>query len=354
MYAYLPSLQNLARELYRSLDLQISNAEAQGYSAQLASASSQANRIIERVADEAAEEADRRRREQASNPFASLFGDGGGGAIGAAAQNPSGAPLPWAAPPPGTAPAAGAAGAGLGGFDPSMFANLFGGGAGGGAGGFGGMPGAMPGGMPTREMRQAVQTMLANPAMRQMWQNQLRAFAPTMMSSNPQARQHFAAMGFGDIDTNPQSLDRFVEFISNPEILGMMNQMEEAVEQMGGESALGQMFASGGGGGGLGLPGAGAGGLPGFPPPGAPGGPSVDQLAASLGGLLGPGAGAGAGLGGFGGLEPPPADPATAYASQLQQLNDMGFWDREANIRVLVATRGNVNAAVERLLSSPP
>lgn len=28
----------------------------------------------------------------------------------------------------------------------------------------------------------------------------------------------------------------------------------------------------------------------------------------------------------------------------------MGFYDREANVRALVATGGNVNAAVERLL----
>jgi ubiquilin len=32
-------------------------------------------------------------------------------------------------------------------------------------------------------------------------------------------------------------------------------------------------------------------------------------------------------------------------------LQDMGFFDRDANIRALQATGGNVNAAVERLLS---
>ena len=30
----------------------------------------------------------------------------------------------------------------------------------------------------------------------------------------------------------------------------------------------------------------------------------------------------------------------------------MGFWDRDANVRALQATAGNVNAAVDRLLSS--
>lgn len=43
--------------------------------------------------------------------------------------------------------------------------------------------------------------------------------------------------------------------------------------------------------------------------------------------------------------------PEVRYASQLQQLESMGFSDRAANIRALVATQGNVNAAVERLLS---
>lgn len=47
----------------------------------------------------------------------------------------------------------------------------------------------------------------------------------------------------------------------------------------------------------------------------------------------------------------PVTDPETTYATQLQQLQDMGFVNREENIRALQATGGNVNAAVERLLS---
>ena len=46
----------------------------------------------------------------------------------------------------------------------------------------------------------------------------------------------------------------------------------------------------------------------------------------------------------------PPADPAVTYASQITQLEAMGFQDRAANIRALTQTSGNVNAAVERLL----
>eukprot|EP01039_Chlorochromonas_danica_P002826 gene2826-3081_t len=49
----------------------------------------------------------------------------------------------------------------------------------------------------------------------------------------------------------------------------------------------------------------------------------------------------------------PVVDPAVRFANQLQQLQDMGFVDQEANLRALQATGGNVNAAVERLLTGP-
>ena len=64
-------------------------------------------------------------------------------------------------------------------------------------------------------------------------------------------------------------------------------------------------------------------------------------------------------LGGVGGMPIPPVaaavppgmDPAARFADQISQLCDMGFLDTDANLRALVATGGNVNAAVERLLS---
>ena len=46
----------------------------------------------------------------------------------------------------------------------------------------------------------------------------------------------------------------------------------------------------------------------------------------------------------------PPANPGQLYAAQLQTLTEMGFFDADANLRALVATGGNVQAAVERLL----
>lgn len=79
--------------------------------------------------------------------------------------------------------------------------------------------------------------------------------------------------------------------------------------------------------------------------------PAMQQMLAQMMGGMGGMAG---GMGGMGmpAMAPPPvADPETAFATQLQQLQDMGFYDRQANITALQATGGNVNAAVERLLS---
>lgn len=72
-----------------------------------------------------------------------------------------------------------------------------------------------------------------------------------------------------------------------------------------------------------------------------------------MGGLGGGGLGGLAGLQGLGGLGgiSPPANPEQTYSSQLEQLAGMGFINREANLAALTATMGDVNAAVERLLS---
>ena len=62
------------------------------------------------------------------------------------------------------------------------------------------------------------------------------------------------------------------------------------------------------------------------------------------------------GLGGLGGLgagaqsQQPPEE---RFASQLQQLESMGFTNRERNIRALVQSFGNVEAAIEIILSGP-
>jgi len=48
----------------------------------------------------------------------------------------------------------------------------------------------------------------------------------------------------------------------------------------------------------------------------------------------------------------PDQAPEERFASQLEQLASMGFVDRQANVQALIATMGDVNSAVERLLAS--
>ncbi|KAJ1656776.1 hypothetical protein IWQ61_003709 [Dispira simplex] len=45
--------------------------------------------------------------------------------------------------------------------------------------------------------------------------------------------------------------------------------------------------------------------------------------------------------------------PEVRFQAQLRQLNEMGFYDAARNIRALLATGGDINAALEYLFSSP-
>ena len=90
----------------------------------------------------------------------------------------------------------------------------------------------------------------------------------------------------------------------------------------------------------------------GFPVPPPPAAPSA------LGGLDFSSLLAGQQTGGFAPTipsaapQPPPTQSPEPglYASQMQQLQAMGFSDAAANMQALNATGGNVNAAIERLL----
>ncbi|KAI8870947.1 hypothetical protein GQ42DRAFT_162357 [Ramicandelaber brevisporus] len=107
---------------------------------------------------------------------------------------------------------------------------------------------------------------------------------------------------------------------------------------------------TGGAGGGAGAgAGAGAGGFGGLFDPAMFGG------FPGLGGFGGPGAAAAAATaGGAGaGAAQSTVPPAERYADQVNTLVEMGFFDRDQNLRALVATGGNVHAAVDWLLSHP-
>ncbi|XP_077864586.1 ubiquilin-1-like [Saccoglossus kowalevskii] len=69
--------------------------------------------------------------------------------------------------------------------------------------------------------------------------------------------------------------------------------------------------------------------------------PDMSQLMAQMMQTL-------AGMGGTGMMSGQP--PEERFRVQLEQLNAMGFIDREANIRALQQTGGDLNAAIERLL----
>ncbi|TCD63177.1 hypothetical protein EIP91_005874 [Steccherinum ochraceum] len=103
-------------------------------------------------------------------------------------------------------------------------------------------------------------------------------------------------------------------------------------EMLNNPALMQEMLGAFGGGAG----GAGAGGLGGF----------------GAGGFGGWGPGLGAGLGGAG-ANAAPADarpPEERFQVQLQQLQDMGFTNASQNVRALLATGGNVNAAIEYIL----
>ncbi|GMP96318.1 hypothetical protein CsSME_00045011 [Camellia sinensis var. sinensis] len=61
----------------------------------------------------------------------------------------------------------------------------------------------------------------------------------------------------------------------------------------------------------------------------------------------------GLGAGGLNLPNRPDVPPEELYATQLSQLQEMGFFDTQENIRAPRATSGNVHAAVERLLGNP-
>lgn len=286
------------------------------------------------------------------NPFASLFQPAiGGNAAGAAATTtttttgtrdghtgaPSNAPLPnpWAQPQQPAAAATTGGGANtnaLGGLD------LF--------GGLGGANMNDPTAMMQNPVFQSIMnSMIQDPAAMEAMTRQMQ----TAMESDPR----FANMPphVRQMMSNPEAMRSMMQMMSDPQSMAALSQMSEAMRQMEGTPLGRNLGLDGAGGlpaglGGLGLGGAAPTGTGGAP--GAGGMPDFNALLGMLGGGGGGGLG-GAGLGGFG-VPPPPSNPEETFADQLTQLQEMGFFDREANVRALVATGGNVHAAVDRLL----
>jgi len=134
----------------------------------------------------------------------------------------------------------------------------------------------------------------------------------------------------------------YLRTIMNPQYLQAALQMQQALTQM---QQIGRQNGL-------------APGIPGMPAPAAPPtGTSGAHLDLPLFPWMPPAAG------GVSGAVPtaaaaqptqPAEPPEVRFQVQLQQLQDMGFYDASSNINALLATGGNVNAAVERLLNQPP
>ncbi|OMO92019.1 hypothetical protein COLO4_17934 [Corchorus olitorius] len=242
-----------------------------------------------------------------SNPFAALLGNQGGSQ---ARDSPNNSTTTGGTQTNTTArsnPAGDARTPGLGGL-----AGL----------GFPDMP-SMLNGMP--DASQLTQ-LLQNPAVSQMMQSVATnpQYMNQIMNLNPQLRAMF--------DLNPQLRD----MMQNPEVLRQMFS-PEIMQQMLAlqQSLLSQLnpqqstqdSAQGGA----------------TPGTGAPNAANLDLLMNMFGGL---------GAGSLSVPNQPDVPPEELYATQLSQLQEMGFFDTQENIRALRATAGNVHAAVERLLGN--
>ncbi|EJU02525.1 ubiquitin-domain-containing protein [Dacryopinax primogenitus] len=218
------------------------------------------------------------------------------------------------------------------------------------------------------EFLQSMSHLMSNPQIL----DQIIASNPQLAAMGPQVRQVLQS-------------EQFRQMMSNPDSIRQMIQMQRMLQGMGMNPGMGGFPGM------YGAPGA-AGGAT-FPPPGAFGTPTTTGSTGTpgaapaapgagttpAGGAGSPPTGTGAvppvtpfgnygmvdpnlmnllagGMGGMGGFGAPaqPADtrpPEQRYETQLSQLQTMGFTNAQQNIRALMATGGNVNAAVEYILN---
>ncbi|XP_058090636.1 ubiquitin domain-containing protein DSK2b-like isoform X2 [Magnolia sinica] len=193
----------------------------------------------------------------------------------------------------------------------------------GGLGGAGGLPDLerMLGGMQDPALLNQV---MQNPAVTQMMQsllsnpqymNQLLGFNPqlrSMLDSNSQLREMMQ---------NPE----FLRQMTSPEMMQQVLSLQQSLlSQLGRQQSTQEQGQTGG-------------------TTGAPNSMGLELLMNMFGGL---------GAGGLSVPNPSNVPPEQLYATQLSQLQEMGFFDTQENIRALTATAGNVHAAVERLLGN--
>lgn len=251
--------------------------------------------------------------EQAINPSSTSPTTGSETTAGSPAPNTNPLPNPWTAPATGGAQtnttrstpigdARAQAPAGLGGL---------------GLPGLEGMLGAMPDATSVNQLMQnpaisqMMQSILSNPQ----YMNQITALNPQMRSfldSNSQLREMMQ---------NPEVLRQ----LTSPETMQQLLTFQQALlSRLGQQQSTQEQGQTGGGTGPLNNTG-------------------LEMLMNMFGGL---------GAGSLTVPNRPNVPPEELYATQLSQLQEMGFFDTQENIRALIATAGNVHAAVERLLGN--
>lgn len=356
---------SMLQELMRTQDRAISNLESApgGYNA------------LRRMYTELQEPIMNAAQEQfGGNPFASLL-EGGGtqpGGQSEGGQTPSSQgrenrnplPNPWAGGGGGGTTGSGTPEGGSGGSP-----------AGGGLGSMFGTPGMQSVMRQLAEDPSLMQNMMSAPYMQNMLRtlasnpdmaNQMLSSSP-LLADNPQLQEQMRRM-------MPQFLQQLQNpevqgLITNPQALQAMMQIQQGMEQL--HRVAPTMFPAGMGPGlGSGLPGAttttgstGTTATTSSPPAGGtttttttntagggttaaggnPAPPGLDPLSQLMARMITSMATQQAGSN---------QPPEERYRSQLEQLVSMGFVNREANLQALIATFGDVNAAVERLLQS--
>lgn len=287
------------------------------------------------------------------NPFQDLRGQGASPSATPSTETTAPAPNPWAAggaaPAPGAATSSSAPASGPMGAGGNLGAAL---GQGGGVFNSPGMESLMG---QMRDNPTLMSQMMSAPYMQSMFSSlaanpdqaaQMLSSSP-MFAGNPGLQQQVAAQMPQMLQQmqNPQTQ----QLMSNPEALQAIMQIQQGMERL--RQAAPDMYQT------MGLPSLpphlvpppAAAGSPVAPPsPSAAGAPSPaaapaqpnpDQFAQFMTQMMGQ---MRAGN--------PEQAPEERFASQLEQLASMGFVDRQQNVQALIATMGDVNAAVERLL----
>ncbi|KAL6531926.1 Ubiquitin domain-containing protein DSK2b [Orobanche minor] len=172
----------------------------------------------------------------------------------------------------------------------------------------------------------AFSQLMQNPAITQMMQSYLSdpQYMNRILGLNPQFRSM--------LDANPQLRDmlqnpEFLRELTSPATMQQMMALQLQRAQLSPQQSNLEGSQSGGQG-----------------RAGVQNNMGLDLLMNMFGGL---------GAGGLTAPNAPDVPPEELYATQLSQLQEMGFFDTQENIRALRATSGNVHAAVERLLGNP-